>query len=173
MSTTPERQFVELRDLSPNGRLSAAYDRPDYNHEQTREDTHFIGDRSGSDETFHENDASSQSPIVSKDGKPSITRRKAWRENHQEVHVTRAGKIYRQVMEYSFVTRWLLFVVPVAIILAVPIIAGAFETGASLGGVRIVWVFLWIEIVWLGLWVAKFVAKILPRESNRNNAVHD
>lgn len=164
MSNTPERQFVELRDLSPNGANHTEYDRAVYNHEHL-DGGQFMGDPLGSDDTYHENDSSSQSPIVAQNEKPSIQRRKAWRDTHHEVRVTRAGKLYKQVMTYSFISRWLLFIMPVALVLAVIIIIGAFETGASIGGVRIVWLFLWLEVTWLGLWVAKFVAKILPCKS--------
>ncbi|ORY74137.1 Mechanosensitive ion channel-domain-containing protein, partial [Protomyces lactucae-debilis] len=75
--------------------------------------------------------------------------------------VTRAGKLYQKIMSIGFITRWLLFMVPVAILLAIPIIVGAFNR-AEIAGVRILWFFLWIEVVWLGLWVAKLVARLLP-----------
>jgi len=34
--------------------------------------------------------------------------------------------------------------------------------GAKIGGVRIVWFFSWIEIIWISLWASKIVAHFLP-----------
>ncbi len=44
-----------------------------------------------------------------------------------------------------------------------PIIIGAVaKQSATIGGVRIVWFFTWVEIVWLSLWGSKTVAHYLP-----------
>ena len=59
----------------------------------------------------------------------------------------------------SIVTRYFVYVLPLALIIAVPVIVGAtVAKDAELGGVRIVWFFTWVEILWLSLWVSKIVA---------------
>ena len=84
-------------------------------------------------------------------------------EDGEEDTLTQMGKIYDMILEKSIVIRYLLYVLPLALIIAVPIIIGATaKQNASLGGVRIVWFFSWLEIVWLSLWVSKLVAKALP-----------
>ena len=66
-------------------------------------------------------------------------------------------------MNFSIVTRYILYVLPLAILIAIPIIIGATAAQhAALGGVRIVWIFSWLECVWFSLWVSKLVAKFLP-----------
>ncbi|KAF3927511.1 hypothetical protein AA313_de0201482 [Arthrobotrys entomopaga] len=77
--------------------------------------------------------------------------------------LTKVGKIYEKILNFSFLTRWMIYIAPLALCLAIPIIVGATAAPeAELGGVRIVWVFAWAEVVWCSLWVSKIVAKCLP-----------
>ena len=149
MSSNSQRQFVELRDLSPS--------HTNYNTEYSRTQDH----NDESEQTYIGRE-DSRSPIISSDEKPKISRRKAWKEAQDKQKVTKAGLIYRKVKNFSFITRWLLFIVPVGLLITVPIIVGAFYPAAEIAGVRIVWFFTWIQVLWLGLWVAKLVAKLLP-----------
>ena len=73
------------------------------------------------------------------------------------------GKLYNKILNFSVVTRYFVYVLPLALAIAVPIILGATAARkATLAGVQITWFFTWIEIVWLGVWVAKIFAKSLP-----------
>jgi hypothetical protein len=95
--------------------------------------------------------------------------------------LNRMGRIYEKVLNFSIVTRYFIYVLPLALCIAVPIIVGAtVAKGATIGKVRIVWFFTWLEIgkrmnlpgnpkhlanirtVWLGLWVSKIFAHFLP-----------
>ncbi|KKK14050.1 hypothetical protein AOCH_002701 [Aspergillus ochraceoroseus] len=77
--------------------------------------------------------------------------------------VTRMGRIYQAVLNFSFVTRYMIYVAPVALLIAIPIIAGAtVAENAKIGGVSLPWFFCWIEVVWVSLWVCKIVARCLP-----------
>ena len=101
---------------------------------------------------------------------PAGRRRKAKKQANdtrgqdgEEDTMNQLGRIYTLILQKSIVIRYFLYVLPLAIIIAIPIIIGA--TAAQddqLGGVRIVWFFSWVEIVWLSLWVSKLVAKSLP-----------
>ena len=86
--------------------------------------------------------------------------------NEEEDTLTQMGKIYSKILDFSIVTRYFLYVAPLAILIAVPIVIGATAAkNAKIGpegGVRIVWIFTWVEIVWLSLWVSKLFAKSLP-----------
>lgn len=93
------------------------------------------------------------------------TERKAAKKGNEgeEEIVTQMGIIYDKILKFSVVTRYFLYVLPLATIIAIPIIIGATAAQrATLGGVRIVWIFSWLECVWLSLWVSKLAAKILP-----------
>ena len=95
--------------------------------------------------------------VATEDGS---TRRGA--DGEEEV-LTRMGKIYNKILNFSIVTRYLVYVLPVALLFAIPIIVGATAAPkAEAGGVRIVWIFSWVEIVWLSLWGSKLFAKFLP-----------
>ena len=93
------------------------------------------------------------------------TERKTGKKNGdgEEEIITQMGMIYNKILNFSIVTRYILYVLPLATIIAVPIIIGATAAPkATLGGVRIVWIFSWLECVWLSLWVSKLVVKTLP-----------
>lgn len=88
---------------------------------------------------------------------------KATNYDGEEDTINTMGKIYKKILNFSVVTRYLVYVAPLALIIAVPIIVGATAAqGAKIGGVRIVWFFSWIEIIWISLWVSKIVAHFLP-----------
>lgn len=90
-------------------------------------------------------------------------------DNGEEEILTRMGKFYNKVLDFSIITRYFLYVLPLAILIAIPITVGATVAkeaavgkGPATRGVRIVWLFVWIEIVWLSLWVSKLFAKFCP-----------
>lgn len=85
----------------------------------------------------------------------------------EEDTLTTMGKIYNKIYGFSIVTRYFLYVLPLGILIAVPIIVGAIledrKSGPpGFGGVPILWFFVWVEIVWCSLWVSKVVAHFLP-----------
>lgn len=81
----------------------------------------------------------------------------------EEDTMTQMGIIYDKILNFSIVTRYFLYVLPLALIIATPIIVGATAAeDTKIGGVRIVWFFSWVEIVWLSIWVSKLVARALP-----------
>lgn len=83
--------------------------------------------------------------------------------NSQDGTLTAMGKVYDKIYHFSVVTRYLLYVAPVALMIAVPIIVGATAApNARIGGTRLTWFFTWIEVVWCSIWVAKLVARFLP-----------
>lgn len=93
------------------------------------------------------------------------TEKKTGKKNSdgEEEIITQMGMIYNKILNFSVVTRYFLYVLPLATIIATPIIIGATAAqNATLGGVRIVWIFSWLECVWLSLWVSKLAAKTLP-----------
>jgi hypothetical protein len=72
-------------------------------------------------------------------------------------------KLYTAVSNSSVFTRYFLYAFPLALAIAAPIVIGATAAKkAAIGGVRIVWFFAWIEILWLSLWISKLIAKLLP-----------
>ena len=61
--------------------------------------------------------------------------------------LTTMGRFYNAVLNFSVVTRYFIYVLPLALILALPIIVGTTAAPkAMIGGIRIVWLFTWIEV---------------------------
>ncbi len=78
------------------------------------------------------------------------------------------GRFYNTIIGFSVVTRYLVYVVPVAVLLVIPIVVLPLtgdKDRVSLGDERrhsLFFLFLWIEISWLALWAGKMVAHFLP-----------
>ena len=84
-------------------------------------------------------------------------------KNNEDGTLTGAGKLYDKIFHFSVITRYILYVAPLAICFAVPIVIGsAFAPNARIGGVKINWFFTWVEVVWVSLWVSKLVSQLLP-----------
>ena len=90
------------------------------------------------------------------------------------------GRLYNKIINFSVVTRYAVYVVPVALLLAVPLIVLPLigrkddifvgykdetpEDGKDgQNGPKLFNLFLWIEITWLTVWLAKIVAWFVPR----------
>lgn len=102
-------------------------------------------------------------------------------EASEEDRVNALGRLYAKIVGFSVVTRYLVYILPVGILLAIPIVVLALTDNKdkiNLGsgdlpdgkggsttrdGPTLFKLFLWIEIVWLSLWVAKVVAWVLPK----------
>ncbi|RJE21487.1 serine threonine protein kinase [Aspergillus sclerotialis] len=84
-------------------------------------------------------------------------------DDSEDGRITRVGRFYQAFKNYSIVTRYSVYVVPLGILLAIPIIVGATAAPyAKIGGVPIYWFFTWLEVLWLSLWVTKIVAHFIP-----------
>lgn len=83
----------------------------------------------------------------------------------EEISVNGLGRFYNKVVNFSVVTRYLVYVAPVAILIAIPIVIFAVTNRDALFATTNVKVWLfwtWIEIVWLSIWVSKLVSKAVP-----------
>jgi hypothetical protein len=81
------------------------------------------------------------------------------------------GRLYNTIIGFSVVTRYLVYIAPVALLLAVPLVllplighrndpVGVGSDGTK--GPAIFYLFLWIELAWLMCWAGKLVAHFLP-----------
>jgi small-conductance mechanosensitive channel len=89
----------------------------------------------------------------------------------QETSLNAMGRFYNKIISFSVVTRYLVYVVPIAILLAIPLVILPFTGDGDKDRVRLggnddrsnlFWLFVWIEMSWLSLWVGKLVAHLLP-----------
>ncbi|PHH74010.1 hypothetical protein CDD82_5161 [Ophiocordyceps australis] len=96
------------------------------------------------------------------------------------VSVNAMGRLYAKIIGFSPVTRYMVYVVPIGILLAVPLVVlalsnhkndipvGRKKTQTDAGtqivtGPPLFFLFLWIEITWISLWLAKIAAWFLPK----------
>lgn len=60
--------------------------------------------------------------------------------------LTKMGKFYSAILNFSVFTRYFIYVLPLAALLAVPMVLGLLAfPNVNIGGVRMVWFFTWIE----------------------------
>ncbi|TKA82595.1 hypothetical protein B0A55_01395 [Friedmanniomyces simplex] len=73
------------------------------------------------------------------------------------------GKFVKRVHSSNWVVRYVTYIAPLTLILLIPLLLGALLfTGATVGGVYLIWFMIWLEIVWLTLWAGRILAKCLP-----------
>ncbi|CAA9966581.1 MscS Small-conductance mechanosensitive channel [Pyrenophora teres f. maculata] len=86
------------------------------------------------------------------------------RDNEEKTALNHMGRIYNKILNWSIVTRYMIYVAPVALLLAIPIILS--QTGTitgSISGTNQKKFWIWIEIIWLSFWTMKIVAHFIPR----------
>jgi hypothetical protein len=69
---------------------------------------------------------------------------------------TSIGKIFKKIHQSSVIIRWAFYITPLTLILLIPLLLGALQfKNAQVGGVKLVWFSIWLEIVWLTLWAGR------------------
>ena len=109
--------------------------------------------------------------------RPIIGRRKTTNDNlqsvveaqraaydHQDDGLTKIGNFLWKIHSTSILTRYALYILPVAMILAIPLILAAtlYRDSWNAGYVSLLGLFVWIEILWVSLWIAKLTAIAVP-----------
>jgi len=70
----------------------------------------------------------------------------------EKTALNRMGRIYTKILDFSIVTRYMIYVAPVALLLAIPIILSQVHpTRGSIGGAEPKKFWIWIEIIWLSV----------------------
>jgi len=80
------------------------------------------------------------------------------------------GRLYEKIVGFSVVTRYLVYVAPVALLLAAPLVVLPLTGDGDKDRIKLgdgknhslFQLFLWIEVSWLTLWAGKLVAHFLP-----------
>lgn len=76
----------------------------------------------------------------------------------EEDALTGLGRLYYRILNFNVITRFILYIVPVAAILAIPLVL--FDTvyfDTKVGKIRLLGLFIWLEIVWVSLWLSKYI----------------
>lgn len=81
----------------------------------------------------------------------------------EEDGLTKVGNFLWRIHKASIITRYALYVLPVAAILAVPLVLTAtVYRNENAGRVPLLGLFVWIEMIWVLLWIAKLIAQVAP-----------
>ena len=78
---------------------------------------------------------------------------------------TNLAKLFKRVHSSSFLIRYLFYITPLVVLILVPLLLGSLLfKKATVGGVKLEWFCIWLEIFWLSLWAAR----VSPLHSCRN-----
>jgi hypothetical protein len=69
---------------------------------------------------------------------------------------TSFAKLFKKIHNSSFLVRYFFYIAPLCILLLIPLLLGLLVfKRATVGGVRLFWFGIWLEIVWLTLWAGR------------------
>ncbi|KAK5662960.1 hypothetical protein OQA88_6372 [Cercophora sp. LCS_1] len=74
-------------------------------------------------------------------------------------------KLWAALKRFPRVLRYILYAIPAAIIILIPVFLDLFVLDKPVGGdggVQLLWFGIWLEVVWLTLWAARIFASIMP-----------
>ncbi|KAK4892423.1 hypothetical protein LTR27_009079 [Elasticomyces elasticus] len=92
----------------------------------------------------------------------TITDHKLGYEGEEDA-LTKVGNFLWKIHGASIITRYALYVIPVAALLSVPVVLTAtIYSDSRAGDIPLLGLFVWIEVLWVGLWVCKLIATALP-----------
>jgi small-conductance mechanosensitive channel len=76
---------------------------------------------------------------------------------------TKVASFFKKVHNSSWLIRYFIYITPLTLILLIPLLLGAITyRDSTVGGVRLLWFSIWLEIVWLTLWAGRILAKCIP-----------
>ncbi|CCU81290.1 mechanosensitive ion channel [Blumeria hordei DH14] len=76
---------------------------------------------------------------------------------------TSLAKLFKKIHQSSVLVRWIVYIMPVTLLLSIPLILGLLVLKeATVGDVEFFWFGVWLEVVWLNLWLSRLIAKIIP-----------
>ena len=76
-------------------------------------------------------------------------------------------KLWVFLKKFPRSVRYVLYLIPGAALLLVPVLLGALafnndDRNRAVGGVKIMWFGIWLEIVWATLWVTRMITSLIP-----------
>lgn len=124
------------------------------------------GGKKATNITIHSVDSASERPVLGRrktthSNLDAAPRTGAYEE--EEDTLTKVGNFLWKIHSANVLTRYALYILPVAALLAVPLIlTDTVWKDSKAGNVRLLGIFVWIEVIWIGLWACKLLAKGLP-----------
>lgn len=99
------------------------------------------------------------------DAVPSVVDAQKQGYGHEDDGLTKIGNFVAKIHSASILTRYALYVLPIALMLAIPIIV--LDTVCNRnerlrGDIDLLGLFIWLEVLWVILWIAKLVAMAVP-----------
>lgn len=69
---------------------------------------------------------------------------------------TNFAKMFKKIHNSSWLVRYFFYITPIVLLLLIPLLLGALLfKDTSVGGVKLLWFSIWLEIVWLTLWAGR------------------
>ena len=69
---------------------------------------------------------------------------------------TRLSRFVKKIHGSVWIIRYFVYITPLVLIILIPLLLGALVfKSATVGGVKLIWFCIWLEIVWLTLWAGR------------------
>ncbi|KAI9788464.1 MAG: hypothetical protein M1816_006900 [Peltula sp. TS41687] len=76
---------------------------------------------------------------------------------------TNLARLFKRVHDSSFLVRYCFYITPLVVVILIPLLLGSLLfKRATVGGVKLYWFSIWLEIVWLTLWAGRIFARCIP-----------
>lgn len=73
------------------------------------------------------------------------------------------GRLYERIGNLPILLRYAVYIIPVGVLIAIPIIVlGVIKQRVPVGPVRLIGLFIWLELVWVTLWGSNLAARAIP-----------
>lgn len=120
-------------------------------------------EKTGRSLSIHRSRSHKSEPVDEFDAATNPLHETAARYVPPEHPTTNFAKFFIKIHNSSFIIRYFTYIIPMVLLLLIPLLVGAlrFKT-ANVGGVKLLWFSVWLEIVWLTLWAGRIAAKCLP-----------
>lgn len=97
-----------------------------------------------------------EEPIDEFDAATNPLHEKAALYKPPENPATTLSKFFKKVHNSIWIVRYFVYITPLVLIILIPLLLGVFLfPKAHVGGVKMVWFCIWLEIVWLTLWAGR------------------
>jgi small-conductance mechanosensitive channel len=125
------------------------------------------GNQKAANFTINSMDSPSERPVLGRrrttHSAPEAADNKLSAIEDEEDALTKVGNFLWKIHSANVIARYALYILPVAALLAVPLVlTDTIYYNAKAGEVRLLGIFVWLEVIWISLWICKLLAQVVP-----------
>jgi hypothetical protein len=152
----PIGRMASLRSPSQNREVASRLDDDLALLQVERQISHEANDRMSHSRSVRKERSRHTEPIDEFDAATNPIHEKAAIYKPPEAPTNKVAVFFKKVHSSVWIVRYFIYITPLVLIILIPLLVGAFAyPGANVGGVKMMWFCIWLEIVWLTLWAGR------------------